>query len=102
MAGESFNERLLSNKLPTVFELFAKESMESALRPAIEFIIKVNPIRSSFSTFFVVVLLIKVVYLMQTICESYPERFGWMWRVKDELIALIHASVDGYFICFQS
>ena len=43
--GGAFNERLLWSQAPSIFELFAQEAMETALQPAVEYIIKVNSSR---------------------------------------------------------
>lgn len=37
----AFNEQILSERLPNIFELLAQESMSDALRPAIQYVTKV-------------------------------------------------------------
>ncbi len=40
----SFNEQLLENARPNFFELVATEAMQEALRPAFQYICKVNTV----------------------------------------------------------
>lgn len=37
----TFNEKILDDNLPSIFELIAEENMSQALRPAIKYVIKV-------------------------------------------------------------
>lgn len=62
-----------TNANPTIFEIVAQESMASVLRPAVSYAFKV-------------------------LASSNPDRWGWIWRLGDELYLSFDYIVQNHFL----
>ena len=58
---------------PTIFEIVAQESMATVLRPAVSYGLKV-------------------------LATSNPDRWGWLWRVGDELYLILNYVVQNHYL----
>ena len=58
---------------PTIFEIVAQESMATVLRPAVSYGLKV-------------------------LATSNPDRWGWLWRVGDELYLILNYVVQNRYL----
>ena len=62
-----------TNANPTIFEIVAEESMASVLRPAVS-------------------------YALRVLASSSPDRWGWIWRVGDELHLCLDYIVQNHYL----
>jgi hypothetical protein len=70
----SFNEQILSERLPFIFELLAQEVMSEALPPAIR-------------------------YILQVIIDNFPFAYHpYVARYIDELCLLLEGVIQGFFV----
>ena len=62
-----------TNANPTIFEIVAEESMASVLRPAVSYALKV-------------------------LASSNPDKWGWIWRLGDELYLCLDYIVQNHYL----
>ena len=62
-----------SAERPTIFEVVSQESMNSVLRPAL-------------------------VYGLKVVASSRPDSWGWLWRYSDELYTVIDLMVQNHYL----
>ena len=62
-----------TNANPTIFEIIAEESMASALRPAVG-------------------------YALNVLATSNPDKWGWVWRVGDEIYLCLDYLVQNHYL----
>ena len=73
----AFNEQIHASTRPNIFELFAQESMDGALRPAIQHVCKV-------------------------VAHAFPERLGTAWKLADELCLAVEFFVQYCYMRYHS
>lgn len=86
-----FNERILEGLRPNFFELLSQEAMHDALRPAIQYFIKVSGFIANLDYDMMTVV-------GQIAAQSRPDWLGVLWRGADEVYFLFELLLQIHFI----
>ena len=97
----AFNEGILADLRPNFFELLAEEAMHESLRPAVEYVCKVHThtyTHTHTRRWCYVIRIQLSLFFIQVVSHARPDRFGVLWRLRDELYLFLETALQWRFL----